>query len=161
MTFLKNFRNTKKAFHVYAPISGTVKALEFLSDGVFSEHLLGEGAVIIPDSETIVSPFDGEVIMTVESRHAIGLRSTDGVEVLIHVGIDTVMMNGESFHQTAVKGQTVKQGEPLLSFSKKAIADAGYQDSVVIIVSNSPDFKEIHPANEGEINSNDLLITIK
>ncbi len=149
-----------KDLNVYAPVSGNVLPLETLNDGVFSEHLLGEGLVIQPISEVVCAPFDAKVVMTVESNHAIGLLSEVGTEVLIHIGIDTVMMNGEGFNIKVKQDEKVKKGDALIEFSKEKIKEAGYKDDVVVIVSNSKDFSSIEITKESEIKVGDLAITV-
>lgn len=149
-----------KDLNVYAPMSGKIKTLETLNDGVFSEHLLGEGLVIEPSNGIVYAPFDGKVVMTVESNHAIGLVSDTGVEVLLHIGIDTVMMNGEGFSRKVKQGDQIKKGDILVEFSKDKIKEAGYIDDVIMIVSNSKDYHDIHVTKENEINTGDLTISI-
>lgn len=149
-----------KDLNVYAPVSGNIVQLESLNDGVFSEHLLGEGLVIKPVNEIVHAPFDGKVVMTVESNHAIGLLSETGVEVLIHIGIDTVMMNGDGFILKVKQDDKVKKGDSLIEFSKEKIKEAGYKDDIVVIVSNSKDFSLVEITKEKELNAGDLAITI-
>lgn len=149
-----------KDLNVYAPVSGNILKLESLNDGVFSEHLLGEGLVIKPTSELVQAPFDGKVVMTVESNHAIGLLSETGVEVLIHIGIDTVMMNGDGFVLKVKQDNKVKKGDALIEFSKEKIKEAGYKDDVVVIVSNSNDFSLVEITKRNKLNTGDLAITV-
>lgn len=149
-----------KDLNVYAPLSGKTKTLETLNDGVFSEHLLGEGLVIEPSHSVVYAPFDGKVVMIVESNHAIGILSDAGVEVLIHIGIDTVMMNGEGFYRKVKQGDQIKKGDVLIEFSKEKIKNAGYIDDVIVIVSNSKDYDDIHVTEENELNVGDLTISI-
>ena len=114
---------------------GTVIPIEQLEDDVFSQKLMGEGIGIRPTGETIYAPGNGRVTVTMDdSKHAIGMTMDDGQDVLIHVGIDTVEMNGNGFKYLVNKDQHVKAGEPLLSFSKKAIAAAGKKDTVIAVV---------------------------
>lgn len=125
---------------VYVPLSGEVIMLKEIGDGVFSEGILGQGCGIKPDSETVIAPFDGTVIQVIDSKHAIILESTDGVEVLIHVGMDTVSMNGKGFTVYIKVGDKVKCGQKLMNFSKKAIADAGLVDTTAVIIVNTDDY---------------------
>ena len=105
-----------------APLAGWCSPLEEAPDPVFAERMLGEGVVIDPTSATVVAPCDGEVILIPGSRHAVTLRALGGVEVLIHVGIDTVALGGEGFEQLAQVGAIVRAGEPLLSFDMDLVA---------------------------------------
>ena len=116
-------------------IDGKVIPLEQVEDEVFSKKLMGDGIAIIPDEEVVHAPADGVIAVTMDdSRHAIGMKLDKGGEVLIHVGIDTVQMNGAGFEYLVEKNQAVKAGQPLLKFSKKEIAAAGKSDTVVCVV---------------------------
>lgn len=116
-------------------VAGKVIPLEQVEDEVFSKKLMGDGIAIIPDEEVVHAPADGVIAVTMDdSRHAIGMKLDKGGEVLIHVGIDTVQMNGSGFEYLVEKNQAVKAGQPLLKFSKKEIAAAGKSDTVVCVV---------------------------
>ncbi|NEX00765.1 PTS system, trehalose-specific IIC component [Pseudobutyrivibrio sp. NOR37] len=116
-------------------VAGKVIPLEQVEDEVFSKKLMGDGIAIIPDEEVVHAPADGVIAVTMDdSRHAIGMKLDKGGEVLIHVGIDTVQMNGAGFEYLVEKNQAVKAGQPLLKFSKKEIAAAGKADTVVCVV---------------------------
>ena len=116
-------------------VAGKVIPLEQVEDEVFSKKLMGDGIAIIPDEEVVHAPADGVIAVTMDdSRHAIGMKLDKGGEVLIHVGIDTVQMNGAGFEYLVEKNQAVKAGQPLLKFSKKEIAAAGKSDTVVCVV---------------------------
>ena len=91
----------------------------------------------------MLAPFDGEIVSVVESKHAVGIKSKDGVELLIHVGIDTVKMNGEGFTCFVNEGDTVKAGDKLVHFDRATIKEAGYSDMVVVLVTNSFEFDEV------------------
>ena len=162
MFFRKKEKITEKPrnYIVKAPIGGKLKDLQALNDGVFSEQLLGKGCVICSDDETIYSPFDGNVVMTTESKHAIGLLSSTGVELLIHVGLDTVMMNGQGFEVNVKKGDSIHTGQKLMSFSKKKIKEAGYVDDVIVIVSNTKQFKDVVCTNQKIIRVEEELLTV-
>ncbi len=117
-------------------VAGKVIALEEVEDEVFSKKLMGDGIGILPAEETIYAPADGTVMVTMDdSKHAIGIRLDNGADLLIHVGIDTVQMNGAGFEYLVEKGQQVKASQPLLRFSKKEIAAANKLDTVVCVVS--------------------------
>jgi len=116
-------------------VDGTVIPIEQVEDDVFSQKLMGDGIGIRPTGETIYAPGNGKVTVTMDdSKHAIGMTMDNGEDILIHVGIDTVDMKGEGFRYFVQKDQHVKAGEPLLSFSKKAIAAAGKKDTVIAVV---------------------------
>lgn len=146
---------------VYAPAAGTVITLSEIGDGVFSEGVLGRGCGIRPSEETIYAPFDGTVAQIAETRHAIGLVSSDGIELLIHVGMDTVSMNGKGFQVHVSCGDQVKCGQKLLTFSKKEIAAAGYPDVTAVIITNSDEFPNIQFCPAGPIQPFEELMTVK
>lgn len=153
-------KKQKKELSVYAPISGELHPLSSLHDGVFSEELLGKGCVIEPASETLYAPFDGRVEMTVESGHAIGLMSEQGVELLIHVGLETVAMEGNGFHYDVKQGDSIKAGQQLMTFSKEAIQKAGCEDAVIVIVSNTKNFHEIELVPHAHARQEELLFRL-
>lgn len=151
---------SKNIVYVKAPISGQVKSLHTLNDGVFSEELLGKGCVISSDNETIMAPFSGKVVMTTESKHAIGLKSDDGIELLLHIGIDTVTMEGNGFQLFVEKGERIEKGQCLLSFSKSEIRNAGFIDDVIVIVTNTTKFKDVHCICEGVVQEQECLLSL-
>lgn len=146
---------------IYAPLNGTVISLQEIGDGVFSEGILGQGCGIKPDGETVTAPFHGTITQVADSKHAIGVESADGVEVLIHVGMDTVSMNGKSFTVHVKVGDKVKCGQKLMSFNKKAIADAGLVDTTAVIVANTDDFEHVDLLKTGPITAGEKIIQVK
>ncbi len=128
---------------ISAPVTGQVVDYTEIPDGAFSSGALGNGVGIKPDSEVVYAPFDGEIASVVDSKHAVGIAGDNGVELLIHVGVDTVKMNGDGFECYVGMGDHVKKGDKLISFSKKKIADAGYSDMVVVLVTNTFEYAEV------------------
>ncbi|WAW97710.1 PTS glucose transporter subunit IIA [Streptococcus gallolyticus] len=118
---------------VYAPISGEVKDIVECSDTVFSEKMLGDGVIIIPSEEVLYSPFDGKIESITDSMHAITLKSDDGLDFLIHTGIDTVELRGKGFKTFVKNGQLIKKGDKILSFDRKLIKENGYEDTVILV----------------------------
>ena len=149
------------SFLVYSPIEGKSIELSEVNDGVFSEKMLGEGLAIEPTVGKVVSPVNGVVSMVFETKHAIGLTSDDGVELLIHVGIDTTNLNGEHFITHVVDGQTVKVGDLLSEFDMKAITDKGYRLVTPVIVTNTPDYAEVKGVKTGTIKTKEEFISLK
>ncbi|MFH8133348.1 PTS beta-glucoside transporter subunit IIABC [Pantoea osteomyelitidis] len=125
------------AHTILAPLSGSLLPLERVPDPTFASGLLGMGTAILPATGTVVAPFSGEVATLVDTHHAIGLRSDEGVELLIHVGIDTVKLNGEHFTALVKPGDRVMSGDPLLTFNLQAISAAGFDLTTPIIICNS------------------------
>ena len=105
--------------------------------------VLGQGVGIQPENGVVVAPFDGEISSVTDTRHAVGISSPDGMELLIHVGIDTVAMNGDGFECFVQEGQQVKAGDKLIAFDREKIAAAGHPDVVVILVTNSDDYENL------------------
>ena len=124
-----------------APVSGRAVAMADVPDEAFAEGVLGKGCGIWPDTETVFAPVSGEV--SVLMGHAVGIVSDDGVEVLVHVGMDTVSLEGKGFTPYVAQGDHVTAGQPVLSFSRKVIADAGFADCVVLAVSNTAAFADV------------------
>lgn len=168
--FNKIFNSTKSGASVsvetipgtiYSPVAGIAITLSEINDGVFSEGILGKGCGIRPSSETICAPFDGTVVQIADTKHAIGITSLDGIELLIHVGVDTVSMNGKGFHVHVSLNDHVKCGQKLLTFSKKEIEAAGFQDTVAVIVTNSDEYQNIDLCASDTINYTEKLMTVK
>ena len=124
---------------VYCPVEGTVIPMEQIPDETFAAGVLGEGCGVQPAVGRVVAPFDGEITTVAESKHAIGLASPDGMELLIHVGINTVEMNGEGFVLHCAEGDQVKAGQLLLEFDMNRIKEKGYSTTTAVLVTNSED----------------------
>ena len=133
-----------------AYLDGEVIALKDVGDGVFSEGMVGDGLAIRPTSETVCAPISGQIsVLMDESKHAVGMTLSNGVEILIHVGLDTVAMKGEGFEYLVKVGDEVQIGTPLLKFSRDAIKKAGHPDTAIFVVTNpnGVDFKFISGQN--------------
>lgn len=128
---------------VYAPVSGTVIPSEEIPDETFAAGVLGQGVGIQPENGVVVAPFDGEISSVTDTRHAVGISSPDGMELLIHVGVDTVAMNGDGFECFVQEGQQVKAGDKLIAFDREKIAAAGHPDVVVVLVTNSDEYENL------------------
>ncbi len=127
------------AGQILAPVEGKVKSYTEIPDETFASGVLGEGVGIEPTSEYVYAPFDGTISTVAESKHAIGISGAGDMELLIHVGVDTVAMNGDGFTPYVKEGDTVKAGQKLLHFDRKKIAAAGHPDMVVVLLTNSED----------------------
>ena len=126
-----------------SPLEGELIPLSAVKDMVFSTGAMGRGAAVRNPQGKVVAPFDGEITVFFETKHAIGLRSTDGIEVLIHVGMDTVKLNGAHFTAQAAQGDKVKKGQVLLTFDPAAIRAAGYDTTTPVVVTNAAEFGDI------------------
>jgi glucose-specific phosphotransferase system IIA component len=131
-----------------APVSGKVIAMTAVPDGVFASEMMGKGCAIWPEGEVVYAPISGTVSTTM--GHAVGITGDNGIEVLVHVGVDTVEMNGKGFTGHVAANDKVKAGEPILGIDRKAIADAGHPDCVVVIVTNTDDYASVEMAVEAE-----------
>ncbi|MGY0467515.1 beta-glucoside-specific PTS transporter subunit IIABC [Staphylococcus xylosus] len=145
---------------VYAPIDGQVVSLSKVDDPIFSEGMMGQGIAIKPESQTVHSPFDGVVSMIAVSKHAIGITSSTGVELLIHVGLDTVQLNGEGFNILVKENDSLQQGQPILKFDKSLLDSKNYDSIIPVIITNSAEFSETIATKESNITTNDELLTI-
>jgi glucose-specific phosphotransferase system IIA component len=141
---------------ILVPVSGTVIALGEIADPVFSSGALGSGAGIQPSEGTFLAPIDGEIVTVM--AHAYGIRG-GGLEVLVHIGIDTVELNGQHFAPAVSQGTHVRAGDMLGTANLVAIADAGYQTTVVVIVTNSGDLGDIATTHHQTVAAGDVFIT--
>ena len=130
-------KTIKEAVKIMAPIKGNAITLEKVNDGVFSENILGEGAAIEPEEGKVYAPFDGKESMLFDANHAIGFISPEGVEILVHKGIDTVQLNGKYFEKKVIENQQVKKGELVATFDKEGIISEGYRTVTPVVITNS------------------------
>ncbi|MCT6846934.1 MAG: beta-glucoside-specific PTS transporter subunit IIABC [Lactobacillus helsingborgensis] len=144
-----------------APINGQVVPLSDVKDEVFSSGSMGKGIAIEPQEGKVCSPLDGEVVMVFPTGHAIGLKSTNGAEVMIHIGMDTVELEGKGFTTLVKKGQAVKKGDPLIKFDMEAIKKAGFKLTTPIVVTNSNEYQEITAIADGPITIGTALLDLK
>lgn len=150
----------EKDIVVLQPVKGEVITLEAIDDGVFSSGALGKGVGIKPTGETVVAPVSGTVSTVAETKHAVGITGDDGEEVLVHVGLDTVMMKGEGFDVLVKEGEHVKAGQPILKFSEQAIKDAGYPTTTVLVVVNTDKFKDVKTLKTGAGEAGDEVLEL-
>ena len=129
-----------KAEVLSKPVEGQVVALSEVNDEVFSSGMIGEGFGIIPTSGELIAPEDGEITMLFETNHAIGLKTRNGAELLFHIGLDTVQLEGKHFTPYVKAGDQVKQGQPLIQFDLDAIKAAGFDPIVICVVTNQENF---------------------
>ena len=143
---------------VYAPVEGKLIPLQEVQDSAFSSGIMGEGYGIIPEKGEFYSPVSGSIEMVFDTKHAIGIRSDDGLELLIHVGLDTVKMEGRPFEVFVKTGDKVKMGDKLLNVDLQMILDEGYDITTPIIVTNPKDFSDIKLKANDKIITGDLLL---
>lgn len=150
----------KSSLALHSPLSGDVIALEEVADEAFSQKVLGDGVAIRPHEGKVVAPCDARVETVIESRHAIGLACDNGAELLIHVGLNTVNLQGEHFRPLVKEGDIVKAGTPLLEFDKEAIERAGYDLTTPVLVINSDEFQLTKLQSAGTIRQEMPLMTV-
>ena len=146
---------------ILAPIVGQVVALSDVNDPVFSSGAMGQGIAIKPSEGVVYAPADAEVTIAFATGHAYGLKTSNGAEILIHVGIDTVSMGGEGFDQKVAQGDKVKAGDVLGTFEAEKIAAAGLDDTTMVIVTNTADYASVTPVAEGDLAKGDAVIEVK
>ena len=148
--------------HVIAsPLTGNVIPLEQVEDGVFSEKMVGDGFAVEPTDNQVYAPADCEVATVFGTKHAIGLTSTDGVELLIHLGIDTVQMNGTPFTIDVKGGDKLKKGDKIGSFDEKMIVEAGYRTVTPVVVTNSDAYTTFTLQKTGKVSAGDEVLTVE
>ncbi|MDE5696818.1 MAG: glucose PTS transporter subunit IIA [Lachnospiraceae bacterium] len=150
---------TEKA--LFAPIKGNIISREAIPDETFAAGVLGDGVGIEPETGEVVSPFDGEISSVTDTCHAIGITGPDGMEVLIHVGIDTVNMNGDGFELFVSEGDKVKAGQKLLTFDIAKIKAAGYSTTTAVLLTNSDDYPDFRILKTGRTNAMEKVFTIE
>ncbi|HER7386238.1 TPA: PTS beta-glucoside transporter subunit IIBCA [Streptococcus pyogenes] len=146
---------------LYSPLNGTVVDLSAVSDPVFSSGAMGQGLAIKPEDNTLYSPVDGKVEIVFETGHAYAITSSQGAEVLLHIGIDTVSMAGDGFESLVAVGQAVKKGDLLGHFDPSKIAEAGLDDTTMMIVTNSADYQSVDILAQGHVLIGDQVALIK
>ncbi|WP_408931944.1 beta-glucoside-specific PTS transporter subunit IIABC [Corynebacterium sp. YSMAA1_1_D6] len=135
-------------YHISSPVTGTVLALSEVDDPVFAQGTMGEGVAVEPTDNKVYAPFDGTIATVLPSKHAVGIISDDGVEVLVHIGLDTVALKGKPFTSHVKKGQHVEEGDLLVEFDSQSILQAGYSLTTPVIITNTKRFADvvIHPS---------------
>lgn len=147
---------------VAAPISGEAKSLTEVNDPVFSTEAMGKGAAIVPSEGTVYSPVSGEITVAYETKHAYGIKSDEGAEVLIHIGIDTVNLKGKNFTSNVKQGQHVEKGEVLGTVDVQGVIDAGYDPTVMVVITNTPSYANVQKIDgENKKHGDDLIALTK
>ena len=146
---------------VPSPLSGKAVPLSEVKDATFSQEILGKGAAIIPDKGVVYAPFDGKIDVMFETGHALGLTADNGAELLIHVGMDTVNLEGKYFYPKKATGDTIKKGDILLEFDMDGIINAGYDITTPVVVSNTEKYTDIVSLKEGKTAMLEDLVKIR
>jgi sugar PTS system EIIA component len=158
--FKKWFGKKEKPTHedVVAPLAGTIKPLEEVPDPVFSQKMMGDGIAIEPTEGEVVAPVNGEVVQVFPTKHAVGLRSEAGVELLIHVGLETVSMNGEGFTAHVAAGDRVKVGQRLLTVDLDLVKQKVKSTITPIIVTNGDAVASLQKTSETKATKGETVI---
>ncbi len=145
---------------IESPLTGKIIPLSEVHDEVFASEMMGKGCAVIPEEGKVYAPFDGKVVGLLDSHHAVGMESTDGVEVLIHVGMDTVKLNGRCFTIHVEEGEQVKKGQLLLEFDIPGIQEAGYEVITPVIITNSDEFSDVQMKAEGQVTAGTEILEL-
>ncbi|WP_284141501.1 MULTISPECIES: beta-glucoside-specific PTS transporter subunit IIABC [unclassified Virgibacillus] len=153
--------NASQPINIVSPLTGNIVPLEQIPDSTFSEGLVGKGVAILPEGDVVYAPFSGTVTMVTPTNHAIGITSDTGVELLIHIGLETVSLNGEGFHLHVEEGTKIQPGDKLLTFDMEQLKQKEVSLISPIIVLNSPDFLDvIYTAEQKVFASEDKLLML-
>lgn len=145
---------------ITSPMNGTVIPLKQMKDDAFASGALGSGIAIVPDDGNVVSPVNGTLTILFPTLHAIGITTDSGIELLIHIGLNTVELDGKYFEAKAKQGDRITIGQPLVSFDKEAILEAGYCIETPVVVTNSSDFLDIIETESNVIKQGDTILSI-
>ncbi|WP_342570110.1 beta-glucoside-specific PTS transporter subunit IIABC [Paenibacillus sp. FSL R5-0749] len=159
-TFKQDKIKSSAVEEIFSPLKGEVVPLDKIDDPVFSTGAMGKGIGIEPTEGIVFSPFDGKVVDLFRTKHAIGLASDEGVELLIHIGIDTVKLKGKYFESHVESGAVVKKGDKLVTFDVQGIKDAGFQTVTPVIIANTSDYLDVLPADRKQTNAGDQILTV-
>lgn len=157
----ENTETNGKTITLYSHMNGTAVKLEDVVDDVFSQKILGEGAAVEPSEGKLYAPCDGKIDSVFDTKHAVNMVSDDGVEILLHIGIDTVKLGGQYFEAHVSDGQEVKKGDLLISFDMDKIKAAGYKVTTPLIIGNTDDYASVEPVAQNSVSAGDMILKIK
>ena len=146
---------------IASPLIGNIVPLNRVSDQVFASGAMGKGIAIEPSDGVLHAPADGKIIMTFKTGHAIGMKTKNGAEILMHIGMDTVNLQGKGFDTLVEKDQKVKAGDPLIKFDIDLIKKAGYPVTTPMVVTNSQDFDDIKQIVKGEVKVGQAVLELE
>lgn len=152
--------NNSTPMTIMAPVSGKVISIEKVNDPVFARKLVGDGIAIIPDTETIYSPIEGKITMIVKSKHAIGIQSKEGIDILIHIGIDTVRLDGQGFDLLVEDGQLVNTKTPLLHFDNNFMRNKNIDTTIIVLITNHSDYNLSYMNVENTVSIDSPILSI-
>lgn len=151
---------TGMVLEIHAPLTGETVALQDVPDEVFASGVAGLGMAVRPLEGKVAAPCNAEVSVVFPSRHAIGLTTAEGADLLIHIGLNTVMLDGEGFEVLVKEGDRVHTGQPLLKFDMDLIQEKGYSLISPVLVSNADEFADIHIVADGSVKAGETLYQV-
>lgn len=154
------FKSKSNKNLIHAPIEGKAVPISQVSDPTFGEEILGKGIAIIPSVGRVVAPEDGTINIMFETKHAISMTTTEGAEILIHIGLDTVKLNGQYFTAHIQANDKVKAGDLLLEFDIEKIQEAGYDIISPIVICNTADYKDVEGITDKEVKPLDEIMRL-
>ncbi|WP_340027870.1 beta-glucoside-specific PTS transporter subunit IIABC [Paenibacillus sp. FSL H7-0940] len=158
---VSSLTSTSSDMLIVSPMTGEIKPISEVEDQAFAQELMGKGIAIVPTDGKVYAPFDGVVEALYRTKHAIGLKATNGVEILIHIGVDTVSLKGKYFNAHIEQGQTIKAGDLLVDFDPEGITSAGYNTITSIVVTNMQQYGDVlTTATSGPIRESEPLIKL-
>ena len=147
--------------NIYSPVEGKCIDISNVRDDVFSKKMMGDGIAIIPKENIVYSPCDGELTMLFPTKHAFGIIMNDGVEVLVHIGMDTVNLNGVGFKSYKNKGDKVKRGDKIIQFDGKYLSNKDLDMTVMVIITNTNNHKLNKIGMDKEVNKEDKVLVLE
>lgn len=160
--FSKLFKGEEDAANtLFAPVDGKAVPVSQVSDPTFADEILGKGLAIKPSSNTVYSPCDGTIDLMFDTGHAVNLVSDSGIEILIHIGLDTVSLKGKHFKTLKNTGDKVRKGDPLIEFEKDEIAKEGFDTIIPIIICNTDSYSEVKPLKDIDVKVGDKILTVR
>lgn len=153
-------KESLKSDIIYSPLSGRIKKIEEVNDPMFAEELMGKSIAIEPSKGCVVSPVNGVIVSIFNTKHAIAIKSDNGAEILIHIGINTVNLDGKYFTTNIKSGDRVNVGDPLIEFNIEGIKQEGYDAVTIIIIINTDGYSDVKGTEEKEIKEKDYLLEV-
>lgn len=150
-----------KGIEIGSPVKGKAVPISQVSDPTFGEEILGKGVAIQPEEGKIYAPADGTIEMLFDTKHAVSMTTTEGVELLVHIGLDTVALKGEHFTAHKGNGDAVKKGDLLISVDLEAVKAAGYDVITPMVVCNTSDYQTVEAVTDTEVKPGDTVLILK
>lgn len=158
--FFKKKKDSEDYFEIYSPLNGTIIPIEEIPDEAFAEKIIGDGVGLIPTGDTIYAPCDADDISIFDTNHAISFETSNGLELIVHFGIDTVKLDGQGFERLVEDGQSVKKGDALVKFDLEYIKANAKSHKTPVIISNMDIVAELVKTT-GVVSAGDVLLKVK